>query len=111
MSKNPTPPTRLTPPVARNPFGIRTGRIYPIARLPDPPPIPSPISWDPDVLTLTQTVSEFLSSERLEVNLSVTCAFKYLMASKLKAGRKRAKANQLFFQNRWPRSEHLNIRG
>ena len=38
---------------ARNPFGMRTGRIHPIARLPDPSSIPSPISWNIDVLRRT----------------------------------------------------------
>ena len=50
MSTNPNPATWLTSPVARNQFGIRTGSNYPVARLPDSPPIPSPMSLNPDVL-------------------------------------------------------------
>ena len=50
VSRNPTPPTWMTFPVTRNPFGIRTGRKNPIARRPDPPPIPSPMSLNPNML-------------------------------------------------------------
>ena len=38
------------PPVTRNPLGIRTGRNDPITRLPDPSPMPGPMSLNPYVL-------------------------------------------------------------